>query len=203
MTDPIQQQRIAARTNQILDAAAAVFAEKGFHATTTRDIARRAGIAEGTIYTYFTTKTAILMGIFERMKAAVLADGLPPPADSDMPTIIRTMLQHPWMELKTDNFALFRIVISEMLVNEELRGLYYDQILEPTLTLAETMLADHAARRGLSPIALKLTIRAVAGMIMGLMLEHIMGDSTLAEHWDAVPDIAADLIINGFSATSQ
>jgi AcrR family transcriptional regulator len=199
MTDPIQQQRIAARTNQILDAAAAVFAEKGFHATTTRDIARRAGIAEGTIYTYFATKTAILMGIFERMKAAVLANGLPPAAaDGDMPTIIRAMLQHPWMDLKTDNFALFRIVLSEMMVNEELRGLYYAQILEPTLTLAETMLADHAARRGLSPTALRLTIRAVAGMIMGLMLEHIMGDSTLADHWDDVPDIAADLIINGF-----
>lgn len=199
MTDLIQQQRIATRTNQILDAAAAVFAEKGFHTTTTRDIAQRAGIAEGTIYTYFPTKTAILMGIFERMKAVVLADGIPSAAtDGDMPTIIRTMLQHPWTALKTDNFALFRIVLSEMMINEELRGLYYAQILEPTLALAETMLADHAVRHNLSPTALKLTIRAVAGMIMGLMIEHIMGDRILADHWDSVPDIAADLIINGF-----
>ncbi|MFL7790868.1 MAG: helix-turn-helix domain-containing protein, partial [Anaerolineae bacterium] len=51
--DPIRQQLIEARRNQILDAAAAVFAEKGFHRTTTKEIASRAGIAEGTIYNYF------------------------------------------------------------------------------------------------------------------------------------------------------
>ncbi|HEY1012208.1 MAG TPA: helix-turn-helix domain-containing protein, partial [Herpetosiphonaceae bacterium] len=62
MTDPIQQARIAARRRQILDAAAAVFAQKGFHAATIRDIARHAGIAEGTIYTYFEHNAAVLLG---------------------------------------------------------------------------------------------------------------------------------------------
>ncbi len=45
--DPIQQQLIAARRKQILDAAVRVFADKGFHRATIRDIAQAAGIADG------------------------------------------------------------------------------------------------------------------------------------------------------------
>lgn len=203
MTDPIQQQRISARTNQILDAAAAVFAAKGFHATTTRDIARQAGIAEGTIYTYFATKTAILMGIFERMKAAAMQEALPPPgAPGDIGALLRAMLQ-PLMTLKSDNFSLFRIVVSEMLVNEELRALYYAQVLAPTLALGEEYLIGHAAARGLGPTAARLTMRAISGMVMGLMLEHAMGDETLAAHWDELPDVVVDLIVNGLKPSDQ
>ena len=51
--DPIQELVKKARRNQILDAATKVFAEKGFHSTTIKDIAREAGIADGTIYNYF------------------------------------------------------------------------------------------------------------------------------------------------------
>ena len=47
--DPIRRQLIEARRNQVLDAAAEAFAEKGFHRATTKDIAGKAGIAEGTI----------------------------------------------------------------------------------------------------------------------------------------------------------
>jgi AcrR family transcriptional regulator len=44
--DPIQELLITARHNQILDAATRVFAEKGFHGATIKDIARLAGIAD-------------------------------------------------------------------------------------------------------------------------------------------------------------
>src|SRR6266496_2410978 len=44
--DPIQELLISARRNQILDAATTVFAEKGFHRATIKEIARQAGIAE-------------------------------------------------------------------------------------------------------------------------------------------------------------
>ena len=45
---------------RILNAAINAFAEKGFDATRTKEIAERAGIAEGTIFRYFPTKDAIL-----------------------------------------------------------------------------------------------------------------------------------------------
>src|SRR5260370_2920445 len=65
--DPIQELVTAARRKQILDAATQVFAEKGFHRATIKDIARMAGIADGTIYTYFASKTEVLLGILHRL----------------------------------------------------------------------------------------------------------------------------------------
>lgn len=198
MTDSIQQQLIAARKNQILDAAAAIFAEKGFHPATTKDIAKCAGIAEGTIYNYFDNKTALLLGIFERMKATIIQEKMPPaPDELDIRTFVQTFLFQPLTELKRDNFALFRIVISEMMVNEELRRLYYQQILEPTLTLAEMYLGQQMIQRGLNPASVSLTIRAISGMLLGIMLEHIMGDTILETQWEQLPDVLTDLLLNG------
>jgi AcrR family transcriptional regulator len=61
--DPIQELIIAARRKQILDAATQVFAGKRFHRATIKDIARVAGIADGTFYIYFASKTEVLLGI--------------------------------------------------------------------------------------------------------------------------------------------
>ncbi len=46
---------------RILDAAVAVFAERGFHSSRVSDIATRADVADGTIYLYFKNKEEILM----------------------------------------------------------------------------------------------------------------------------------------------
>ncbi|HYF20867.1 MAG TPA: TetR/AcrR family transcriptional regulator [Ramlibacter sp.] len=51
---------IAERRNQIVEAATAVFLEKGYHAATTRDVVLRAGLAQGSLYNYVRTKPDIL-----------------------------------------------------------------------------------------------------------------------------------------------
>ncbi len=58
----------------ILDAAIEVFAEKGFHHARISDIARRAGVADGTIYLYFRNKDDVLLTIFEE-KMGILISG--------------------------------------------------------------------------------------------------------------------------------
>lgn len=58
---------------RIINAAINIFSEKGFEATRTREIAERAGIAEGTIFRYFPTKDAIL----ERMVPLLIRVMLP------------------------------------------------------------------------------------------------------------------------------
>ncbi|MBX2796667.1 MAG: TetR family transcriptional regulator [Myxococcales bacterium] len=50
----------------IIDAAVKVFAEKGFLLAPVSDIARTAGVADGTIYRYFKNKEDLLLSIFEQ-----------------------------------------------------------------------------------------------------------------------------------------
>jgi AcrR family transcriptional regulator len=50
----------------ILKAALEVFSKKGFFKATTREIARKAGIAEGTLFNYFHTKEDLALYFFER-----------------------------------------------------------------------------------------------------------------------------------------
>ena len=56
----VTAQAKAATKERILRAARGLFAEKGYDATTTRDIAVAAGIASGTLFNYFPTKEAIV-----------------------------------------------------------------------------------------------------------------------------------------------
>lgn len=55
------------KRNAILDAAARVFAEEGLAAPTAR-IARRAGVADGTLFTYFTSKDELLNQLYVELK---------------------------------------------------------------------------------------------------------------------------------------
>jgi len=54
---------------RILEAALALFSERGFENTTMRDIAKAAGMALGAAYYYFDSKEALVMGFYERSDA--------------------------------------------------------------------------------------------------------------------------------------
>jgi AcrR family transcriptional regulator len=198
MKDPIQEQLIVARRDQILNAAAKVFAERGFHPATIRDVAKEAGIADGTIYNYFQNKSALLLGILDRMRESVLQNAdFSAAIDMDIRSFMRVYLYHPLMALKEDNFELFRAIVSEITANVELRELYCQKILEPRLAAAAPQFQRWAEQGILRPIDIDLTVRTLSGLVMGLMLQHIMGDKTLEARWDELPDFLADLILDG------
>jgi AcrR family transcriptional regulator len=60
-----RQRQAAARRKEILKTALGLFAAQGFDATSTRQIAKEAGIAEGLIFHYFPTKAGLLTAILE------------------------------------------------------------------------------------------------------------------------------------------
>src|SRR5690606_35848673 len=60
---PLSAER-EARRRSILQAAIETFAQQGFSAARTRDIAAHAGVAEGTIYLYFDSKDELLLTAF-------------------------------------------------------------------------------------------------------------------------------------------
>jgi len=62
------------RRNQITDAAAFVFAQKGFHGARMEDIAQQAELSKGAIYWYFKSKDEIISAILEKMLIREMAD---------------------------------------------------------------------------------------------------------------------------------
>ncbi len=201
MKDAIQAQLIAARRGQILDAAARVFASKGFHPTTIKDIAREAGIADGTIYNYFENKTALLLGILEQFRDSVEmeATAFTTVDPTDVRACLRAYLRQPLTALTAHNFEFFRVVMSEIMVNQELRDQFYTKIMLPTVQSVEPLFQQWADQGLIRALDVRLTLRVMGGTIFGLLLEHNMGDPALAEAWDRLPDFIADLLLDGLT----
>lgn len=206
MADPIQQLITEAREKQILDAATTVFAAKGFQAATIQDIAREAGIAAGTIYNYFDNKPALLLGIFERLQRAILQGEGTLPADGvALYGAVKALVSYPLTALEDDDFALFRIVLSQTMINETLRGRYQEKILAPALAAGDGALQAQADAEGLAMSGedARLFVRILAATVMGLMVAHVLGDETVRARWDDLPDTLATLVVNGIRATGQ
>jgi TetR/AcrR family fatty acid metabolism transcriptional regulator len=61
------------KRERILDAAVRVLAKKGFHSTRVSEVAKAAGVADGTIYLYFKSKDELLVSLFEDRVERLLA----------------------------------------------------------------------------------------------------------------------------------
>ncbi|MCL2724029.1 MAG: TetR/AcrR family transcriptional regulator [Polyangiaceae bacterium] len=68
-----KRRRNGDKRDRILQAAVRVFAKNGFHATRVSDVARAAGVADGTIYLYFRSKEDVLVSLFEDRVEKLLA----------------------------------------------------------------------------------------------------------------------------------
>ena len=60
--------------HRILDAARQLFVARGYDATTTRDIAEAASIANGTLFNYFANKEAVLASLVAEVAAGIQSD---------------------------------------------------------------------------------------------------------------------------------
>lgn len=201
MKKKVQAQLVDARRDQILEAAATVFAEKGFHAATIKDIARAAEIADGTIYIYFKNKTALLLGIFERMKDVAMQNAVPQALDApDFATFLRMLLQQPLAAFEQDQFALFRIVVSEIMVNEDLRAQFITQIFQPMLALDEVNFREQAAKYGIHLTDATPLMQGLATVSLGLVMTRILGGSATSGQTDALVGYFCDLFVRDLNA---
>jgi len=125
-TEHAQIDRLRERNKQhklarIEAAGRALFARHGFHGTTTRAIAERAGIGSGTLFLYFPEKKDLLVHLFHRDIAAVEAEifaSLPAAAP------VGVQLEHVFGRLYAyyaRDLALSRVFIQELLFLEASR----------------------------------------------------------------------------------
>lgn len=195
--DPIRRQLIKARRHQILRAAATVFAEKGFHRATTKDIAQAAGIAEGTIYNYFDSKGDLLIGLLMRLSRVENLDAeLTEALDKDAREFLVAVVRHR-MALIEQNHEMLQAILPEVLVNADLRERFYRQFTQPMASMLEQYVKARAASGEVVPVDVPLAVRAVQGMFLGLLVLRILGDEVLQTRWDSVPEVIGSLIFDG------
>jgi len=201
--DPIQAQLIDARRNQILDAAIEVFAAKGFHGATIRQIAQQAGIADGTIYIYFKTKTDLLLGILDRInESEQREDDLGQASEGDFADAFLFYLRHR-MTLLDANFQAFRAILPDILNNAELRARYYRQVIEPTFATAEPIFRAWAEQGLIKPLDPALTLRAISSLILGLLVTRMLGDPVAEEQWEKFPEVLVELLLRGLEQPKE
>jgi TetR/AcrR family fatty acid metabolism transcriptional regulator len=192
---------VAARREQILEAATRVFAEKGFRRATTREIAREAGVYEGTIYNYFEDKDALLLAILDVLneterRAEDFEEGLATDFESFMKEYLRWRMALIW-----ENREVFRVVLSEMLVNTELRERYLRQVVEPTMKIAEENFRSRIQHGKARATDVPLAMRAVTGAVLGFLVLGLLGDEEVVARWDEASGMLAGLLIHGLDVT--
>jgi hypothetical protein len=67
-----RERRKDARPGEIIEAAIAIFAERGFAATRMEEVARLAGVSKGTLFVYFATKEELFRAVAQSLLATNL-----------------------------------------------------------------------------------------------------------------------------------
>ena len=199
--DGVRDLVVRARREQIVEAATRVFAQKGFRRATTREVARAADVSEGTIYNYFEGKDALLMAILDRLneterRAEDFEEGMA----TDFPGFLKEYLRRR-MSFIWENREVFRVVLSEMLVNAELRELYLRRVVEPTMRIAEENFRSRMEQGEVRETDAPLATRSVAGAVLGVLVLGLLGDEEVGSRADEVPDVLAGLLVHGLGAT--
>jgi TetR/AcrR family fatty acid metabolism transcriptional regulator len=193
-----QAAQIVVRRKQILDAAVKVFAAKGVHRATIREIARTAELADGTIYNYFENKNALLLGILDRLNETEQREAHFAQAGAvGLDQFLELYLKQRLDRLTEDGLDVLRVLFSELLVNAELRESYYQDVFKPTTEVGESYLRQrHAQGAPVFPDPAMAT-RVLGGAVIGLIIMRLLGDEYLQAHWNELPDAMAAVIRRG------
>jgi AcrR family transcriptional regulator len=161
------------RAPEILEAALACFAEKGFAGTRMDDIAARAGITKGTIYLYFKSKEELFKAlaresIGERIAAITQAlEGADGPAAEQLRFVIGTLGN---FAATSDRVVLPRVLLAEAGNFPELAEFWRKEIIERGLGLFEGILKRGMARGEFRKVAPGHAARLCVAPLLVLIL---------------------------------
>ena len=159
------------RKQQILDAALEVFSSRGFAAASTAEIAKAAGIAEGTIYNYYRSKREVLIAAIERSVMSQPFVSLVEHAeDMDYPTLLTHILEDRLSFMDNSANVQMLLMMSEILRDPELKDIYRSHVVEPIMTRMEKMFEAKVASGYFRQMDPRVATRAVGGMIIGMLL---------------------------------
>jgi len=173
------------RRAEILTAAFACFAERGFAATRMEDVAARAGIAKGTVYLHFPDKerlfielvSGVVLPLLGEVGGLVQKEAIPPRAAiSTFYTLFKRQV------LETDRRHLLRLILAEGPMFPVVTEFYYREIITKGLAILRVLLARAATRGELrNPAVAEVPQLVMAPALMSIIWTTLFEDH---EHLD-------------------
>lgn len=171
-TEPRWRRLPEERPRQILDAALAVFAERGLAAARIDDIAKRAGLSKGTIYLYFPNKEELFREVIRNSVIAFIERGEARLEELGDPLqALDAWMVGYWQWLRSPVFpAMHRLVNSELHSFPDIAAFYAREVIERAHRLVCGMLEramDAGQMRRMDPLV-------AARMLSALFVTHAL-----------------------------
>jgi AcrR family transcriptional regulator len=189
------------RQRSLIEAANAVFAEHGYDAATTREVAERAGCSEGLIHRYFGGKRGLLLAVMESKAAAVLDEfsAALPDRDNVQEDIEQALL---WpLGVLWEHRDFMRVSVARATIDPELGHSVAGRIHNQRVNLVLEKLRRHKEAGRIRPdVDLEAVAQAVAGFgfMLGFMGRVVIGmDRDYAQR---ITVAFASLLTRGISA---
>ncbi len=186
----------------ILRAAIKVFARSGFFNSKVADVAREAGVADGTVYLYFKNKDDILVSIFNHVMEEALARGRASLAEIDDPVekLKRVIKRH--LERFEDDRDLAVVFQVELRSSSKFMEQFSATKVTEYLELIRTAI-DEGQKRGVFRQGLNTKI--VAKVLFGALDEMVTNWVLTRRRYSltAMADQIVDIIFNGITEREQ
>ncbi len=200
---PRRARRKQARPGEIVQAALASFAERGFAATRLEDVAAAAGISKGTIYLYFPTKEDLFRAV---VRQAVLPNVAAAEAELVAHTgssgdLLRLLAERFLALLDSDLTAIPKLVVAESGNFPAIAQFYADTVLRRAFALVETVLARGMERREFR----RMDVHSVLPLFAAPFLLLLLWKHSLGRHTDlgfdprAVAEAHLDVLLRGLA----
>jgi TetR/AcrR family fatty acid metabolism transcriptional regulator len=189
------------KKDAIIQAAVSVFAEKGFYSAKVSDVAKKAGVADGTIYNYFKNKDDILISLFEKKMDYVLKQF--DEALSNIPDPIKKLqlFFSTYFNIIKEDENLAEVFQVELRQSEKFLKDYHNQKFIDYLNIIATIL-NEGIKAGFFRMDIKVDILKVMifGAIDEVARQWILGANAKYSLEEAAQQISK-LIIDGLTAT--
>ncbi len=183
-----QRRAPAERPKEILEAALALFVEKGFAATRLDDVAARAGLSKAAIYLYFDDKTALLQAVIRQVVGANLSvvEALQKAHQGSVAELIPKILEFMAARIEdTPMPSIAKLVISESRAFPEIGRFYLDEVISRGIGLFETLIAKGIGQGEFRAVDPALTVRSLIGPMLLSVLWKTVFEPIGGAHLDA------------------
>ncbi len=186
---------------QILQAARRLFAHQGYDSTTTRDLAKAAGVAEGTLFRHFANKKTILIAIVIEGWVEILTDLLTELSSMANYKAVAQLLHRRMINLQK-NADMMRICFLEAQFHPELRDRIQSEIIAKMTDVTEAFF-ETAMQKGIyRPMNPKIVAQVFLGMfaIAGFSYNTLLEPNASPQAMKEMAEGLADIFLNGVLA---